>query len=206
MAKTDRVKGVIGLSKSFFAPITANDSADAHPTYGDKVDLGSAVKAYLSVKTADLLVHGDNGIEIQDSLFAGGTLDQETLLNSLELDSKIYGSKLGEDGSVTDADTDAAPEGCVGYIQEILKKDKTRVYRGVFFYRASATTSARKDDADTRKDSIEYKNNAISWAIMTDNTGAWRDRAEFPTMPEAETWLETKRSGGATPAKASVSK
>lgn len=203
---TKKVEGLIGLSSAFFAPIAADGqgSATAHPTYGEKVELGSAVKAHLSVTTASLEVYGDNSLEISDEMFVSGNLDTETLLDDLTVDAKIYGATVDEtDSSVTDSDTDASAEGCIGYVQEFLTKEKKHVYRGVFYYRATSLKSSIKDEADTRQKEVSFKNKALSWTILKDLTGAWRRRkGGFATQAEAEAWLESLRTGGATAAAA----
>lgn len=198
---SNKTKGLIGLSSSFCAPIKTHEDGK-HPTYGDRVELGHAVKAYLAITTSSLQVPGDNVDQIDDELFASGTLDEETTLSDLEKDAAIYGSTKSADGTVTDNSTDPIPEFGHGYVQELLKKNedgtRSRVYRATWLFRVRPIKSNYKDESDTRKKpDIEWKNAPISWKVMEDNTGDWRTRKEFETQAAAEAWLESLRTGAA---------
>ena len=46
-----KVKTPVGMQTLDFWPITA-EPENSHPTYGEKVNLGAAVKGYVSVTTA----------------------------------------------------------------------------------------------------------------------------------------------------------
>lgn len=205
---SNKTKGLIGLSSSFCAPIKTHETGK-HPTYGDRVELGHAVKAYMSITTTPLTVHGDNELQIDDELFASGTLDEETTLSDLEKDSIIYGSTLSEDGMVTDGGLDTIQAFGHGFVQELLKKvdetTKVRVFRATWLYCVRAVKANYKDESDTRKKpDVEFKLSAISWKIMEDKANSWRSRKEFATQSEAEAWLESMRTGTAAAAAAST--
>lgn len=206
---SNKTKGLIGLSSSFCAPIQTHETGK-HPTYGERLELGHAVKAYLAVQTSALEVPGDNALQIDDEIFVSGSMEEETTLSDLEKDAAIYGATLAEDGSVEDGDTDVLPEFGHGFVQELLKKNadgtKSHVFRATWLYRIHAVRANYKDEADTRKGNgnIEWKNAPVSWKILLDNAGKWRKRNEFATQSEAEAWLESMRTGTAAAAAAST--
>lgn len=188
-ATTSRVKVPIGMRNSWYFPITA-EPENAHPTYGEKLDMGAAVKGYLSVTTASASIPGDDITQLEFEKFVSAQLDAETTMNDLEINAKIFGHKYTEaDGEVSSAD-DCAPSGGYAFIQSILKKDKTIIYRATCLFKVAAMASSEKQEADTRKaGELSPKNNAVSYKVSEDNSGAWRVRQDFATPAEAETFI-----------------
>ena len=50
--------------------------------------------------------------------------------------------------------------------------------------------SSEKQEADTKKQGeLSPKNNAVSFKVMEDNSGAWRLRQDFDTLVKAQTFI-----------------
>ena len=50
--------------------------------------------------------------------------------------------------------------------------------------------SSEKQEADTKKaGELSPKNNAVSFKVMEDNTGAWRKRQDCDTLADAKTFI-----------------
>lgn len=200
-------KGQIGLEYLGYSKITAEPEA-AHPTYDQTIlELGAAVKAYLSVTTAKLREYGDNALKISADYFTEGLLDVDTLLNDPEVASVVYGASF-TDGELTHLSTDEPPAGAVFYIQDILVQTngvKTRMYRAVFLYKATASLSSFKDESDTRNGSLAFKHGLTSFVLATDNAMAWRSVKEFAVtegkageaLAQAKAWIKTKLGAAA---------
>ena len=182
------VKTPLGMVSSYFFPF-ASEPVGIHPVYGEKVDMGAAVKGYLSLTTA-------SGDMLYFEQFVSGQVDVETTLSDLEVNAKLYGHSY-KAGRETAKGEDSAPNGAYAFIEPILKKDKTLVYRASFFYKVTAMLSAEKQEADTRKSDFNPKMNAVSLRVMTDNADAWRERQEFPTQSEAEAFIDSLAGGTA---------
>lgn len=196
------VKEKFGLVYSAFFPIGALPE-NSHPVYGGPVDLGAAVKAYLTINYAEAQLFGDDVLQLDLREFTGAQLDAETLLNDLEVESQIFGSTL-EAGVLTDHKDDSARAGGYGYIQK-LKTQLGTVFRACFLYYVRARMTA--DNADTRGSSITFANNAITYGVMPDNTGAWRARQDFGTEADARAFLQGLAravSGGAYAVKVAI--
>lgn len=190
-ANFSKVKVPIGMRDSWYFPITAEPDK-AHPTYGEKLDMGAAVKGYLSVTTASASIPGDDITQLEFEKFVSAQLDAETTMSDLEINAKIFGHKYTEAGGEISSADDYAPSGGYAFIQSILKKDKTIVYRATCLFKVTAMASSEKQEADTRKPSeFSPKNNAVSYKVVEDNTGAWRARQDFATPEEAETFITT---------------
>ena len=58
-ATIQRVHIPLGMQGSYFYPITAKPTG-AHPTYGAPLDMGAAVKGYLSITSLSGGVYGDD--------------------------------------------------------------------------------------------------------------------------------------------------
>ena len=180
MVKT-KVKAPIGMQYSFYYPI-ASEADAAHPTYkaDTEIDMGAAVKGYLAVTTASAEVAGDDITQVSIDKFVSGQLDVETTLSDLEINAQLYGHSYSEaDGEVSNS-ADVSPNGGYGFVEPILRKDKTVIYRASFFYKVTALQSSEKQEADTKKSGeLSPKMNAVSLKVMEDNTGDWRVRKDF---------------------------
>lgn len=183
------VKTPIGMVSSYFFPF-ASEPAGAHPTYEKKIDMGAAVKGYLSVNTATADIYGDDALLVPIELFVSGQMDVETTLSDLEVNATIFGHTFA-DGVETSNGDDAAPNGAYAFIQAIMKKDKTIVYRATFLRKTAAMPQSEKQEADTKREGLDPKMNAVSLKVMKDNLGDWRVREDFNTLTEAETYIDT---------------
>lgn len=189
--ETVKVKVPLGMRKSYFAPFAPDtpEPDNAHPTYGEVLDMGAAVKGYLSITTASGNIPGDDKILFYDEKFVSAQLDVETTKSDLELNAAVFGHKYA-DGLETSGKDDSSPYGGYGFIEPILMQNKKIVYRAGFFYKLTAMQSSEKTEADTRKNDFSPKMNAVSFFVQEDNTGAWRDRKEFDTEAAADEWLK----------------
>ena len=187
--KTSKVKAPLGMQTLTYYPIkTEPDSA--HPTYDTGVDLGAAVKGYLTVATASASIPGDDITQLEDEIFTGGQLDSETTMSDLAVNATLYGHTYTEVGGEESNSADRAKPGGLSFIEPILLKDKSVVYRATCLYKTQAMPSSEKQEADTKKaGELSPKNNAVSFKVMEDNTGAWRKRQDCDTLADAKTFI-----------------
>ena len=192
MAKTkSTVQAPMGMIHSWWYPITAETPA-AHPTYGEKLDMGHAVKGVLAVTTVALEIPGDDEIQVESERFVSGQFDVETTMSDLEVNAKLFGHTYAEETGEISRSTDEPTLGSWAGVEPILQKDKTVSYRATIFFRAKPIASSEKQEADTRKPSeANYKNNAVSLKITRDNSTAWRHRQSFASLEEADAWIES---------------
>lgn len=193
-----KVQVPVGMLTSTFYPITAEPD-NAHPTYGAGVDMGAAVKGYLSVTTATASIPGDDITQIEAEEFTGGQLDVETTMSDLEVNATLYGHAYSEEAGEESKSTDASKPGGYSFVEPILKKDKTRIFRATCLYKIVAMASSEKQEADTRKPGeLNPKMNAVSFKIMEDNARSWRRRKDFATEAEAHAFIKTVFAGTQT--------
>lgn len=188
---TSTVKAPLGMRKSWYFPIKS-EPEKSKPVYDAKLDMGAAVKGYLSVTTASASIPGDDIAQVEIEKFVGGQLDAETTMSDLDVNSKIYGHKFSEETGEVSSSDDVSPNGGYGFIEPILLKSKTVIYRSTCLHKVSAMASSEKQEADTKKSGeLSPKNNAVSYKVMEDNTGAWRTRKDFESQAEAEQFIDT---------------
>lgn len=179
----------IGMVKSYFFPISS-EPASAKAVYGEKLDLGPAVKGYLSITTVTGSVPGDDMVQVEAEFFDSGQLDAETTLDELEINAKIYGHTYTEEGGEVSNADDAAPSGGYAFIQSILRKDKSIIYRATCLHKVQAMQSSEKQEADTRKrGEFSPKNAVVSYKITQDAKRNWRTRKQFATLAEADQFI-----------------
>lgn len=185
------VKVPLGMRRSWYYPITA-EPAGKRPTYGEKVDMGAAVKGYLSVTTASAFIAGDDIAQVEVEKFVSGQLDAETTLDDLEINAKIYGHTYTEEDGEVSSSNDVSPNGGYAFIEPIMKKNKSVVYRATCLLKVSAMASSEKQEADTKKSGeLSFKNKAVSYKVMEAGDTNWRRRKEFEKEDEAEQYIES---------------
>ena len=177
----------IGMRRSYFATISA-ESANAHPTYEDPISMGEAVKGELSVTTAAAQIFGDDVDLLDLEEFVSAQIDVETACDDLTVLAAIFGHTVSNSEEESAFD-DSPPLGGYAFIQHLIKKDKSHVYRGVFFYRCSAMPSSEKITAGTKTSNIDPKMTPVSFKITPDNKGGWRARKDFTSQADAESWI-----------------
>lgn len=193
----NKVKVPLGMQSLDFWPITAEPDK-AHPTYGAAINLGAAVKGYLTVSTNPATIPGDDINQLDVEIFAGAQLDSETTMSDLEINAQLFGHSWTEEGGEESKGTDQPKSGGLSYVEPILKKDKTVIYRATCLYKGTALASSEKQEADTRKPGeLNPKMNAVSFKISEDNLHSWRVRKDFETKELAEAFIK-KTFGAAT--------
>ena len=188
----EKVKSKIGLESSFFFPITSEPD-NTRPVYGEKLDMGAAVRANITINYAEGQLYGDDALQLDVKNFSGGTLDAETLLDDMTIDAAVFGAKALESGDVVDTKDDSAPPGGYAFIQKLMTKSKKIVYRGVFLLRVTGNQTA--DNAETRGSGITFANKAINYSLSACNSGEWRARHEFEDKQSALDWIDAIAEG-----------
>ena len=189
------MKVPIGMRRTLFGTI-ASEAASSHPTYNAPVSMGEAVKAELSLTTATGSIYGDDVDLLDVEEFVNGQLDAETACSDLETNALLFGHTYSSTGDAANEEIsggdDSPPLGGFGYIQHLIKKDKSHVFRGVFFFKVAAMAASEKDSSKTKASGIDPSMNPVSFKIYLDNAGKWRSRKEFTTQADAESWLAGK--------------
>lgn len=182
------VKVPVGMRSSYFAKIKT-EPADAHPTYDTAMDMGAAVKGYVTITTASSEIYGDDVALLRGENFVSAQADVETTKSDLELNALLFGHTYSEDNGEISAAADAAPTGAYAFIEPIMDKTKKITYRATFLFKVQPLLSSEKTEADTKKNDFNPKMNSVSFFVMPDNTGSWRSRKEFDTESAAETYI-----------------
>lgn len=194
---TSKVKVPLGMQTLDFWPITSEPDKD-HPKYGPSVNLGAAVKGYLTVSTNAASIPGDDINQVEDEVFAGAQLDSETTMSDLQINAQLFGHTWSETAGEESKSTDRAKAGGLSFIEPILRKDKTIIYRATCLRKGTPLASSEKQEADTRKPGeLNPKMNAVSFKISEDNLNSWRVRNDFETKEAAEAFIK-KTFGAAT--------
>lgn len=188
---TSKVKTPLGMQTLDFWPIKEEPEA-AHPTYDASINLGAAVKGYLTVSTASASIPGDDIIQVEDEVFTGAQLDTETTMSDLQVNAKLFGHAYSEEAGEESHGADRSKPGGISFIEPILRKDKTIIYRATCLRKCSAMPQSEKQEADTKKPGeLSPKMNAVSFKVVEDNTQSWRVRNDFETVAAAQDFIKT---------------
>lgn len=187
-----KTKFPMGLLDLAFHPITADGTSSALPTYGAAVTLGHAVRAQLTVNTADVPVYGDDAEQLKIDDFLSGTFVTETLMTDLELEHTLYGGTYSSAAGLTRSAEDAGTPGAVSYIRKLMKKDKSLVYRAGAFFRCAADRAASGWDADTKGQTVTPKNASVTFDVTAAETGAWNWEQDYTSYADAVAGIADK--------------
>lgn len=186
-----KVKTPVGMITSTYWPIKA-ESENAHPVYDAGIDMGAAVKGYLTITTASASIPGDDIAQLEVEKFTSGQFDAETTMSDLEVNAKIYGHTYDDSGTEISSSDDVSPNGGYSFIEPILTKEKKTIYRATCLMKVSAMASSEKQEADTKKSGeLSPKMNVVSYKVMEDNKRTWRKRQDFETKSDAEAFIKT---------------
>lgn len=185
--RTKTVKMPVGMLRSFWAPI-ASEPDNALPTYGNVEEMGAARTGTLAVTTAVADIYGDDVNLVHFEEFISYQFTGETTMDDLEINAKLYGHNYAAGVSVSGA-ADTAPYGGYGFVEPILKTDKSLVYRATFLPKLSANASGEAMNAATRQTSVEARGNTVTYTGYAAKNGAWRQQQDFASEQAAVTWL-----------------
>lgn len=186
-----KVKVPLGMRTLDFWPIT-DEPDKGHPVYGESVNLGAAVKGYLTITTNAATIPGDDINQVDDEFFASAQLDTETTMSDLQINAQLFGHTWDEEKGEESKSTDHATKGGLSFIEPILRKDRVVIYRATCLRRGTPVASSEKQEADTRKPGeLNPKMNAVSFKISEDNLHSWRVRKDFETEEAAVAFIET---------------
>jgi hypothetical protein len=129
-------------------------------------------------------------VQVEDEVFTGAQFDTETTMSDLEVNSVLFGHTFSADAGEESKGTDRSKVGGISFIEPILLKNKTQIFRATCLFRTSAMASSEKQEADTKKPGeLNPKMNAVSFKVMEDNMQSWRLRNDFATKAEAEAFI-----------------
>lgn len=198
-----KTKLPIGLLNLTFVPIDTEPDA-AVPTYKAATyekSLGHAVRANLTLETAQLRVYGDDALQVADDPFVSASLETETNMTDLELEQALFGGTYASGTGLESSAGDTSALGGVYFVRKLLKKDKSTVYRACVLYRCQANRSSYGFEANTKAGTIEPKNSTVTFDVFECNNGAWKWEQEYDSLSAATTAIGTKlhptvQSGG----------
>lgn len=195
---TSKVKTPLGMQTLDFWPI-ASEEDSKHPSYEASINLGAAVKGYLTVTTASASISGDDIVQVEDEVFTGGQLDTETTMSDLEINAKLFGHTYSAENGEESKSSDRSKPGGISFIEPILRKDKSIIYRATCLRKVMAMPSSEKQEADTKKaGELNPKMNAVSFKVMEDNLQSWRVRNDFETVQAAQAFIKSTFEAAAT--------
>lgn len=184
MAQQDTVR--IGLS-NLTAFLLKTDTAN-NLTYGAPFRVAAAVSASISPETSDDSFYGDDIALISNRTISAITLELETTDIPDDVQAKLLGLEIDQNGVVHDNINAQAPEVALAF--RSLKSNGK--YKYVVLYRGSFGVS--DDEYQTREASPTYQTTSISGTFLpTVFNGDWRASVneDSPSVEQEtiDTWL-----------------
>lgn len=163
-------------------------------TYGDLKVMGKAVRASVTINTAEAKLYADDGLAEMVKEFVEGSITAETDDMEDSVAADLYGATLTEaaqstTGKIVYKDTDASAYLRFGFIVRRMKASKYQykaiVYNKVMF-------DIPNEDYETKGETITFKTNSITGKVMRNKDRIWKTTSLWvDTLTAAETFLDT---------------
>lgn len=191
------IKMPIGLRKAYWWPIL-EEPENSRPVYGELVDMGSNVRAVLTLTTASASIPGDDVVQLSTDMFVEGQIESSTNYSDLELNAKLYGHTYSEENGEVSGKDDTPKDGGYSYIQTVMLGNKAIIYRASCFHKTTALMSSETVEADTKPvGDLSPKTYPVTFKISTDKMGIWRVRKDFSSESEADAYIRNHYNSAA---------
>lgn len=178
----------VGLKYPVFAPIAA-EPADALPTYAQKVQVGEAITANLTINQSSGELYGSDALLVKVSDFISGTIALNTDGLDDEVAQAMYGVTVEEEGLVVYNAGDAAPNGGFAYYAPMLQAKTNKPYfRGIYYPKVQAAMGS--DSASTKTTSVTFSTANTTLTVMKAENGDWMHTKDFDVEAEAKAWVD----------------
>lgn len=162
-------------------------------TYGDLKVMGKAVRASVTINTAEAKLYADDGLAEMVKEFVEGSITAETDDMEDSVAADLYGATLteaasGTTGKIVYKDTDASAYLRFGFIVRRMKASKYQykaiVYNKVMF-------DIPNEDYETKGETITFKTNSITGKVMRNKDRIWKTTSLWvDSIEAAETFLD----------------
>ena len=188
LTRVDRTK--MGATEPYFATIT-QENKGAFPTYDEPEAFSELVAVTETLEFAEGSFFSNNRRSENARVFKSGTLAYANKGLSHYVISKIYGSKLSQEGELTYGANDKAPRIGFGFYRE-MEDDGIPYFEGVYYPSVKASLEGETDN--TRGDNITYAGDTTTMAIfaLDDEDATWKMTEVFAAAEEAKAWVLKK--------------
>lgn len=188
LTKVRRTK--MGATEPYFALITQENKGN-FPTYDEPEEFSELVSVTEALEFAEGNFFSNNRRSENARVFKSGTLTYANKGLSPYVISKIYGSKLSEEGQLTYGANDKAPRIGFGFYRE-MEDNGVPYFEGVYYPAVKASIEGETDN--TRGDNITYAGDTTTMAIfaLDDADASWKITEIFASAEEAKAWVLEK--------------
>lgn len=178
-----------------FAPVDGEIEEGTRPEYGTGFVVGKAIKADVNINYADATLYADDILSESDSSFQNGTIDVGVDEITLEIHSKLFGSKIVEVEGVKELHSGAknvAVHGGFGYYKTKVINKKNG-YLAKWFL--DVQFKPGNDSSATKADSTSFATPEFSGTIFCVpgfEEDTYVEEAFFDTEADAKAWLKGK--------------
>lgn len=184
---------MIGLRHVVAAP---QKEAGQTVTYDKGFVVGRAMKADIKINTSDAKLYGDDVVSESDRSFTDGTVDVGVTQMTEDIQSKLLGHSVSEEGGEIIANSDdVAPYVGLGFYAPKLENN-VKKYRAIWFTKVNFGEPS--ESLATREGSTAFVTPSMTGSIMADAAGNWKKEQTFLNEAEAKAYLD-KLAGLTTP-------
>lgn len=175
----------VGLRNFLFGILT--EELDGSASYGVAQKPAKAISCTVDISNNDVKLYGDDAVAESDTSFQSGTVTMGIDRDDPITMATLLGHEIQNGVMVRNA-MDVAPYVGLGrVITEMV--DGAYKFRVEFLKKVKFSEGSQSND--TRGESVEFGTYELSGQVSTLANGDWSESAEFDTMDEAMTFLES---------------
>lgn len=172
---------------------TDSSSGAETETYGDLKVMGKAVRASVTINTAEAKLYADDGLAEMVKEFVEGSISAETDDMEDSVAADLYGATMtqadgGTAGKIVYKDTDSSAYLRFGFIVRRMKANKMQ-YKAIVY--TKVMFDIPNEDYETKGETIVFKTNSVTGKIMRNKDRIWKITSLWvDTIDAAETFLD----------------
>lgn len=165
------------------------DPMDGTTVYGAPKRLAKAMKAELSVETAEGVLYGDDAVDTIEKEFVKGTLKLGTTDLENTSEAELLGQSVDEDGVAFGGEEDDPPYWAIGF----RAKKPGGLYKYLWIYKCKFKVP--DETYETKGDGINFQTPEIEGEfIKRDSDARWKANYVCkPSDPVAQSWFDKVR-------------
>ena len=186
-------KFIIGVSDFGVAKI-ADEPANGHISYGEKMETSTTNAISVNVDTANASADGDNKQVANITMVVGGTTEWTCWGMPEETQAEIYGHTYDEKKGVVEKMGDLAPAIGHWFIRTIADDQLVKGYEAHFYLKSQAVKTNQQTNTAGR--SLTLTPTVVNLTIMEPVTSdPYHLHKEFTTLEAAQSYLDSILDG-----------
>lgn len=182
-----------GAKNPMWAPMTAEGTTSAAPTYGDSVQLDKLSQVDDKLTLTNTSAYGSDEKAVEITEFTSGSVDVSLLNMDETVVSEMHGVQTGKTGGLNYKSDDLAPFGAFGFTTSCMDGSGNRYFEAVFYPKLKAKPTDKT--YNTKGENVTLALDNVSYTMYQAACGTYKVTKKFDTEAAAQGYLTGLFSG-----------